>query len=437
MSGDSSVTSTPVVASGWGSRGSLYALFLLCLIGLVNYIDRVALSILQVPIKNDLALTDAQIGMIVGFAFFVPYTLLSLPMARLADRYNRKYLLIGALVVWSGMTAAIGYADSFIALLLLRMGVAIGEACCLPTSYSLIADFFRPHQRGRAIAILGTSFPLGSMIGMVGAGMLAAAYGWQNAFLLIGGLGLLLVPLLLLTFREPAREAIGEAVSTPPPPLGEAFRTLWGKRVFRYCLFGLSTQAVVSIALLTWSAPFYVRVHGMSLANASLVLGVLIGGAGGLGTFLGGFLGDRLATRDPRWLMRLPALGALVALPLGLGQFLVGDVRLSVGLGMVAALFANVYLAPTYAVTQSLVGSNLRAFSSAALVTAAAVVGGAIGPWGVGALSDALTSRGEGPDAIGIAVCAALFAGLPAAWFYMRGSAHILDEAHGFVTPKA
>lgn len=430
MSSDGAAIREPA-PTGWGSRGSLYALGLLCLIGLVNYIDRVALSILQVPIKNDLALTDAQIGMIVGFAFFVPYTLLSLPMARLADRYNRKYLLIGALVVWSSMTAAIGYADSFIALLLLRMGVAIGEACCLPTSYSLIADFFRPQQRGRAIAILGTSFPIGSMIGMVGAGMLAAAYGWQNAFLLIGGLGLLLAPLLLLTFHEPAREAVGEVVASPPPPLGDAFRALWGKRVFRHALFGLSTQAIVSIALLTWSAPFYVRVHGMSLANASLVLGVLIGGAGGLGTFLGGFVGDRLAVRDPRWLMRLPALGAVIALPLGLAQFLVDDVRLSVGLGMVAALFANIYLAPTYAVTQALVGSNLRAFSSAALVTAAAVMGGAIGPWGVGALSDLLAARGQGPDAIGIAVCVSLLAGLPAAFFYMRGSAHVANEALG------
>ncbi len=418
--------------SGWSDRRSLNALAILCLIGLVNYIDRVAISVLQVPIKADLGLSDAQIGLIIGFAFFVPYTLLSMPMARLADRYNRKYLMIGALLVWTGMTAAIGLADSFLILLVLRMGVAVGEACCLPTSYSLLADYFRPAERGRAIAIFGTAFPIGSMIGMVGAGILASMFGWQKAFLLIGGLGLLLVPLLLLVFREPPRD--GSASQSVPPPLRQTFAILWGLKTFRYCLVALAFQSVVSISLLTWSAPFYTRVHGMSLSQASMVLGVLIGGAGGLGTFMGGIIGDWLAVKDRRWLLWLPAVGGLLSLPLALGQFLVANATLSVGFGMAAGFLANIYLAPTYAVAQSLVGSNLRAFASAALVTGAAIVGGAIGPWGTGALSDLLASGyGFGTNSLRMAICVSVVLAAPvAAWAYARAARHVVAEAAGF-----
>lgn len=403
------------------------ALGLLFLIGLVNYIDRVAMSVLQVPIKLEFGLTDQQIGLLIGFAFFVPYIVLSIPLARMADRGGRKIILLAALLVWSGMTALSGAAGSFALLVVLRLGVAMGEACCLPVSYSLIADYFPKRGHGRAIAYFGVAFPIGSMLGFLGSGWLAEHLGWRNAFYIIGSIGLILAPLVAVFFREPARTAV--PAKGPQPQAAKFLPTLigfWQDRAFRYCILGLGAQSIVAISILTWSTAFYVRVFGMELADAALLVGLVLAGAGAIGTLTSGLVCDWLAKSDQRWLMRVPALAAVAALPLTLLQFLSGSLHVSIGAGVFAAVFANFYLAPTNVVIQRLAKPDTRAVAAAVGITVAAVIGGALGPWGTGVLSDALAaSSGSLGQGLRAALGISMLPGVAAAALYAMAARHL------------
>jgi MFS family permease len=370
--------------------GAHIAVALLFLIGLVNYIDRSAMSVLQVPLKAELRLSDEQMGLLMGFAFFIPYTALSIPMARLADRGNRKLILIAALLLWSAMTCAVGVAGSFLVLLLLRAGVAIGEACCLPTSYSLIADYYPKRYHGTAIAMLGATFPLGSMMGLVLGGQLEFALGWRGAFLAIGVLGICLAPLLMVAMKEPVRKRGEDGAAPRSPKLVEALGGMWRRKAFRFCILGLGTQSIASISLLTWAVPFYTRSFDLDLAQASLLVGFGMSLAGAAGTLGGGLVGDRIAKHHPGRLMLMCALAAILATPVALLQLLTGNLTVSIGVALVSSVFVSAYLAPCNAYIQRLAAPGTRALSAAAGVTVAAVIGGGLAPWGVGRLSDHL-----------------------------------------------
>jgi len=354
--------------------------------------------------------------------------LFSLPAARIADRWNRKYLLIAALLLWSAMTAAVSLANSFTTIAILRTGVAMGEAVCLPTVYSMLSDFFRPHQRARAIALFGMTYSVGSMIGIGGAGLLGEAFGWKTAFLLIGLTGLALAPVLAVWLREPPRSGIA-ADAEAPPRLARTFGILWRLRSFRYAAVGASLQCFVGVMILFWSTPFYVRTHGTSLGEIAVTLGALVGIAGAAGTLSSGLLGDRLGRRDDRWYLWLPALSSLLTLPFGLLQFLAGDLRIAIAFGIVTIFLANMWLSPTYAIAQALVGPRLRAVASATLVTGTAIASGAVGPSVIGELSDALDVRfGLHAQSLRFALCVALFVSLVAAGFFALSARYVRDD---------
>lgn len=414
----------------WSRKQQYYALAVLFAIGLVNYIDRVAFSVLQVPIKAELRLSDTEIGTLTGFAFFIPYLLLSMPMARLADRSNRKYLLMGALALWGSMTAATGLAQSFGMIAILRMGVAMGEACCLPAVYSLIADFFQPKHRARAIAIFGMAYSLGSMVGLAGAGLLEARLGWNGAFVVIGCAGLALLPIIALTFREPSR---GDAKTTaevgPPPSLGQALLILWRLKSFRYASMAASLQAFVAVTILFWAAPFYVRSHQVPLEKIAVELGLIVGIAGAVGTLVGGLLGDKLGRHDSRWYLRLPGLTSALTVPFGLVAFLAGNLTLSIIFLTLTIMVLNMWLSPTYAIAQSLVRPNMRALISATLVTSTAIVSGAIGPSVIGSVSDALGgSQGFGQDSLRVAISLAVLVSAPVAGLFFVAARHVRTD---------
>jgi len=408
------------------ARTALAILFAVCL---TNYIDRFALAILQVPIKTELGLSDAKLGMLTGLAFFVPFTLFSWPVARLADSRERRLVLTGVLVIWSAATALISTAGSFAALVMLRMGVAFGEAGCLPTSYSLIADYFPPNRRAKAIAIFVLAFPVGSMIGLTGGGFLAAAIGWRGAFLTVGLAGMLLAPVVLLFLREPRRGASDGAHADAPParpwPIREAAALLWRTRSYRYLAFGAAMQAFVVSALLAWLAPFYARVHHLPLSKVALLTGALAGVGGGIGSLLGGALSDSFGQRDRRWYGWLPALASLLLVPVGLGQFLVPNLTVSLAFGLVTGMLLNVFIAPVYAVTQSLFAPNLRAVASGTVVAMTAILGSGVGPYATGLASDLLQGRGYGPESLRYALCGALFASFVGMGLFLRAAAHL------------
>lgn len=370
-----------------------YALGLLMLVGLFNYVDRLCMSILQVPIKAELGLSDTQLGALTGLAFSLMYTTMTLPIARLADRTARKYVIAGALAVWSAMTVGCGFATGFLMLAILRMGVAIGEAGCVPATHALLSDFFPLHQRARALATWQLVFPLGTLIGLAASGWLNDAIGWRHTFMLLGVLGLCLAPVVLLTLKEPERGASDHApVVGRSPSLREAVRILWSCRAYRYAMIGAALMSYPLNATLVWNAPFYSRAFGLSLQELAIYLALLSGGAGAIGLFGGGVVADRLGRRDARWYMWVPAIAGLGVAPLMLVQYSASNVQLSLIAGVLPVVLLNAFMPPQAAATQSLFPANLRATASATNVLSAGLFGAALGPFATGAISDWLVT---------------------------------------------
>ena len=405
-----------------------YALGVLMLVALFNYIDRQALSILQVPIKQELGLSDTQLGALTGLAFAFLYSTLAIPIARLADRKSRKRVLCGALVVWSLMTAGCGLATGFLMLAVMRMGVAVGEAGAVPATHAMLADFFPREQRATAIAIWTLAIPFGTMLGFAAGGWLSEAMGWRQAFLVLGGIGVALAPFVFFALREPQRGATDlQPTAAEVPPLREAVLTLWRLRAFRYsaCAGGLMSYALY--ATLNWNAPFYSRVFGLPLGQLAGYLALLAGIGGGLGIYLGGVMADRLGKRDARWYLGVPACAAFAAAPCILLQYFAGDSRLSLGFGFMTALLVNSYMPPVVATSQTLVPAGLRAFTSATLVLIVNLIGLGLGPLVTGMLSDWLAPQ-LGNEALRYAIASSSLAALLAAWLFQRAAVHLPAE---------
>ena len=414
-----------------------YALGLLMAVGLFNYVDRLCMSILSVPIRRELDLSDTQLGVLTGLAFSLVYTLTAVPIARLADRGSRKRVIAACLALWSLMTAACGLATGFVMLAVLRMGVALGEAGCVPATQALLSDYFPRHERARAIATWQLVFPVGTLVGFAASGWLNDVIGWRQTFLVLGGVGLALAPVVMLTLREPARgaaDAPGSAAAAPAvpaaPPAGSAsllaaFRALWALPSYRYLTIGGAFIAWPLNAALYWNGQFYARVFGFSLGELAVYLALLSGGAGAVGLFGGGWLADRLGRDEPRWQLRVPAIAGLAVAPCMLAQYFATDGRVSLALGVLPVILLNAFLAPQAAGAQSLASPNLRAQASATIVLVSGTVGTAIGPFATGFLSDLIATRyAIGADSlrwsIGLSSLLAAVGGL----FFLAASRH-------------
>ena len=367
----------------------------LIVVSAFNYVDRTILSILQIPIKAELGLSDGQLGALTGLAFALFYATLSLPIARLADRYSRRWIIVISLVVWSAMTAMCGFATGFVSLLFFRVGVAIGEAGSVPASVSLIADSYGPERRATAMSTWGLALPIGLMIGYVCTGWLAEHLGWRLAFAVVGGVGVLLGPIVFVMIKEPPRGRFeagsAQGVVEPPPPLAEAVRALWGNKVFRYTVAAGMLHGFSQYSMMTWNAPFFTRSHGMTLGEVSLLMALLSGAAGAVGIYGGGWLSDRLVARDPRGRLWLKAGSVAAVVPFALVQYLAPSTTVSIAAAAFTSALMIAYYGPILATTQSVVAPTMRAFSNAVLLLTFNLFGLGLGPWVTGLLSDALT----------------------------------------------
>jgi MFS family permease len=420
----SHVPSVPAAAAAAPDPRRWYALGLLMVVGLFNYIDRLCMSILQVPIKAELGLTDTQLGIMTGLAFSLLYTTMTLPIARLADLTQRRYVIAGALAVWSLMTLGCGFAGSFLSLVILRMGVAIGESGCVPASHAMLADYFPLEQRARALATWALVFPLGTLLGIASSGWLNEVIGWRHTFVLLGVIGLCMAPIVLLTLREPPRagRSAGRAFAGAPS-FGIAMRTLWASPTFRNQSLGGALIAYPLNAALLWNAPFYSRVFGMSIGQMAIWLALLSGGAGAVGLFSSGLIADRLGRRNPRWYLFVPGITGIALAPFMLLQFFATDVRVSLGFGAIAVMLLNAFVPPQAAATQSLVAPNLRALASATNVLCAGTFGAALGPFATGVLSDLLTNRyGLGHEALRYAIGSSALLAVAGGLLFLRAA---------------
>ncbi|TAK99445.1 MAG: MFS transporter [Rhodospirillaceae bacterium] len=400
------------------------ALFALFLVSAFNYIDRSILSILQIPIKADLGLSDTQMGALTGLSFALFYATLSLPVARLADRTSRRILVVASLAIWSAMTGVSGLAIGFGTLVFFRIGVAIGEAGSVPASVSLLADYYPPTHRATAMAAWGLALPVGLMLGYGATGWLASTIGWRLSFAVIGAAGLLLAPLALALIKEPSRgrfEAAGTRVGTVP--LRAALVFLWREKAFRYVVLATMLHGFSQYAMMTWNAPFFTRSHDLSLQQVSLLMAALSGGGGAAGMFLGGFLADRLAIRDQRWRIWAMALTVGATVPVALVQYLVASTGLSIAMAAIAALLMIAYYGPVLAVTQSLVPAQMRAFSNAVLLLIFNLFGLGLGPWCTGMLCDLLVHQfGVGDNGLRYALSLSLMSSVAGAILFVHAA---------------
>jgi predicted MFS family arabinose efflux permease len=396
----SSTSAAPAAAVGWRPY-SLYVLAVLVLVNTSNYLDRGIVAILQQPMKDELGLTDWQLGMISGPAFALLYSAAGLPIARWAERGNRVTILGLALGFWSLMTAACGFAQNYLHLLISRLGVGAGEGACTPTTHSLISDYFSPRQRGLAMAVLTTSIPLGQLIAPLLGGFIAQTWGWRTAFMSVGLPGLLIALLLFLTVREPRlKKTAEERALVPRRPFVGDLRELFSTRSFLFLFIASAFLGQAITSTNSFTASFFIREHGLSLKEAGLVTAAGLGLAGLLGTFLGGFLADRFAGQYGRSYPLVCALGAGLASALFLVAYRVGDWRIAVGFLLVANVATDLKNGPNFAAAQNMASPQMRATAAAVLMFGAIVLGGGVGPVIVGAVSD-WAAAGAFPTALG------------------------------------
>ncbi|MGB5315270.1 MAG: MFS transporter [Robiginitalea sp.] len=373
------------------NRNKWVVLALLTLVYTFSFIDRQLLVILAEPVKADLGLSDTQLGLLTGLAFAALYVTLGLPIARLADKGNRKNVVSASLAIWSAMTVISGMAANFTHMLLARIGVGIGEAGGSPPSHSIISDYFKPEKRATALSIYSVGIYIGIFLGFTIGGVLAQNYGWRVAFYAVGLPGILLAVLIYYFVKEPVKGRYDpQGASTVTPTLSNVIKTLLGKKTFIYIALGSGFIAFGSYGAGNFLPSFLQRVHGVEVSKAGYLLGMAFGIGGGIGTFLGGFMADRLRLSDMRWYIWLPMIAAILALiPFGVYVF---SSHLNVVVGMVFLVSAllGVYLGPAIAVTHSLVSARMRAFASAVLFLVLNIIGLGFGPLTIGLVSDVL-----------------------------------------------
>jgi MFS family permease len=371
-----------------------YVLGVLVVVYTFNFIDRQILSILLEPIKLELGLSDTQLGLLTGFAFAFFYAFLGMPIARIADRSNRRNLIAVSLSVWSAMTALSGFATNFWHLLIARIGVGVGEAGCSPASHSIIADYYSAKSRSTALGIYALGIPFGILFGFYMGGTINEMFGWRAAFFIVGVPGLLLALVVRFTVQEPSRGmAEGRTATAAQPTVGETFRYLLAKRSFRHLALGGALTAFVGYGFVNWTPSFLIRSHGMSTAEIGKWLGLIIGVAGGVGISLGGYLADRWGRRDVRGYVWIVAAALLASLPFSIAAFLAPSSTQALLLLIVPVLLGNFYQGTTFSQTQGLVGLRMRAVAAGVLLFILNIVGLGAGPLVVGLIADLLVPR--------------------------------------------
>ena len=374
------------------------SLVLMLMVYIVNFVDRQIFSILIEPIRAEIELSDTQLGLLGGIAFAIFYTFAGIPIARWADVGTRKNIVALALVIWSGMTMFTGTAKGFGGLLLARVGVGIGEAGCSPPIHSLISDYFPPEKRATALSVYSLGIPIGGAIGTLAGGWIGATFGWRTAFYIVGLPGIVLSVIVFFTLREPPRglsdpapEVVKEKSDKPDAsmPLKEVVQFMWGLKSFRHLSIAGALHAFVGYGVALFLPSFFIRVHGFSLKETSTYL-FLIGLTGMVGTFLGGYLGDRYGQTDKRWYMGIPGIATLVSVPFAIAFYMTDDPVIALFLAVPGAILGPMYLGPTFAMTQSLVTPAMRALASAILLFVLNLIGLGLGPVAAGALSDFL-----------------------------------------------
>lgn len=373
-----------------------YALWMLLIVCILNFLDRQIVVYLQAPIKEELGLSDLQLGMMTGLAFALFYTILGIPIARWADnpKSNRVGIIAVALAVWSGFTALCGLATNFWQLLLARVGVGVGEAGCTPPAHSLIADYVAPDKRASAIAFYGLGIPIGSLLGGVLGGVIADVWGWRAAFFIVGLPGVALAAVVWWTLKEPrtwlaAADAARKAAA-PAVPFAMALKEILASKAFLWTCAAASVAAWVGYGLAAWTPQHFIRTFGLSNTEVGIWVGVSGGIGAALGTWIGGVLADRFGKKDIRHVMTVPAVGmAIGSVGVAAGLMLDNWVWALVAIWL-PGLLNSMWYGPMFATVQGVVAPHNRALAAAIILFVLNLIGLGLGPTLIGAVSDML-----------------------------------------------
>lgn len=352
-----------------------------------NFIDRTIISTIGQAIKVDLKLTDTQLGLLGGLYFALLYTILGIPIARLAERFNRVTIISVSLVIWSGFTVLCGAATSFAQLALYRFGVGVGEAGCSPPSHSLISDYYEPKKRASALSIYSFGIPLGTMFGAVAGGWLAQEFSWRVAFVIVGVPGILLALIVKLVIKEPPRghseiverpieaeDVVVEPAAKPGFSLAHEFSEMWavtkvlfGKWPVLHMVLGVTIASFGAYGSGAFAPPYFVRAFDLGLAQVGLIVGLIGGFSAGVGTLVGGFLSDWAGKKSAKWYALTPAIGLLICTPIYIAAYLQTSWEATALILLIPGIFHYTYLAPTFGVVQNSVEPRRRATATALL----------------------------------------------------------------------
>lgn len=365
-----------------------YVLGLLTAVYALNFLDRTIFNVLIEPIKKEFALSDTMMGLLAGFGFVLFYSLLGIPIARVADRLNRRNIVAAAFAFWSAMTFLCGTASSVTMLALARIGVGIGESAGTPASQSIVADLFNKNERPRALGIYAIGTYLGVFLGYFIGGYVNQHYGWRMAFFSAGLPGIALAAVLWLTISEPKRGAMAETFT--PEPIGPTLGFLASQQTFVIVLIGFCLTTYTNYATAAWIPPFLARVHHLSSAEIGTYAGTFKGLAGMAGTLVGGLLVARISQRDDRWKLWAPAITSGLAGPVFAICLLTPDFTTMVAMLALASFLVGFHLGPIFAIAQTVARPSMRALASAIVLLTATCFGQGVGPLAVGMINDAL-----------------------------------------------
>lgn len=380
-----------------------YVLLVLVIVYTFNFIDRQIVGILAVPIKAELHLSDSQLGLMGGLAFALFYTLLGIPIARLADRVSRTAIMTAALALWSLMTAVCGLTQNFAQLFVARVGVGVGEAGGVTPAYSLICDYFPVKERARALGVYSFGIPIGAALGIVLGGYITSLMSWRMAFFIVGLAGLVLTPLLKFTVHEPVRGALdlmhsggdraAGAADNDAPGLFKVMAMLTRKPSFWGLSLGASCASMVGYGLFFWAPSFLVRSYHLSLLHASLSYGAMVLVGGLIGIWSGGMLADRYGEGRRAMYAFIPAIAFLTTVPFYVAGVLSATLWISFAVLLVPTALGLVWLGPVLTAVQHLVPGNTRATASALFLFINNLIGIGLGTTLIGVVSDAMRVR--------------------------------------------
>lgn len=377
-----------------------YVLGLLMLVYTFSFLDRQIISILAEDLKRDLDLSDSQLGILTGLAFAIFYSTLGIPIARFADSRSRISIISICLALWSAMTMASGLATDFTKLALARMGVGVGEAGAMPASHAIIAETFDENSRSSAMAIFQLGVPLGILLGFLIGGWVSEWVGWRWALIGVSVPGLILALVLRLTVREPVRQlATGRKPGKTLPTIGKLLR----RSDYRHICAGATLASMGAYALMAWMPAYLLRSYPLSTGQVGTALSLIIGLGSGVGTFAGGWLGDRAASRSAHGPLLVCATLCLAATPLFVAALLTANLSLTLFFLVPAFAVFLAWMGPNWAMVQRVAEADARAMASAFILFVLNLVGLGFGPYLTGLISDAFAD-GQGGRSLQIAM---------------------------------